>query len=71
MNGLTIKQVGVPGNVPLNWTIEGVGDMDGDDNEDIVWRNLTNGNVAIWQMNGLTIQQVGVPGSVATDWEIQ
>ncbi len=71
MNGLTIKQVGVPGNVPGTWTIEGVGDTNGDGKADLIWRNTTSGAVAIWLMNGLTIQQVGVPGSVGTEWEIQ
>jgi len=71
MTGLAIKQVGVPGNVPVSWTIEGVGDTNGDGKADLIWRDSNSGAVAIWLMNGLTIQQVGVPGSVGMDWEIQ
>jgi hypothetical protein len=57
--------------VPISWTLEEVGDVNGNGNSDLVWYRTNSGVVAIWQMNGLTIQQVGVPGSVGTDWEIQ
>jgi len=68
---LTIGRVGVSGGAPLSWTMAEVRDVDGDSKADLVWRNNTNGMVAIWLMNGLTITSVGFPGSSSTDWEIQ
>ena len=35
-----------------NWTIEGVGDFNGDQKADLVWRNLATGQNVIWFMNG-------------------
>ena len=35
-----------------NWTIEGVGDFNGDKKADLVWRNLATGQNVIWFMDG-------------------
>jgi ELWxxDGT repeat protein len=37
------------------WTIAGMGDFNGDDRKDILWRNTSSGETAIWLMNGATI----------------
>ena len=37
----------------------------------VVWRNTSSGEVAVWRMNGLTISSVGFPGSTSTDWKIK
>lgn len=40
-----------PGGIPdSNWSIEGIGDFDGNGRSDILWRH-TSGSVAIWLMN--------------------
>ena len=70
MNGLMIKEVGEPGVVPLSWSIEEVGDTNGDGKADLIWYEPSSANVVIWLMNGLTIQQSGVPGTCDTNWEI-
>jgi hypothetical protein len=37
----------------------------------VLWRNTSNGEVAVWLMNGMTITSVGFPGSTSTDWHIE
>jgi hypothetical protein len=42
-----------------------------DTTTNVVWRNTSSGEVAVWRMNGLTITSVGFPGSASTDWKIE
>src|SRR5260221_11500828 len=74
MNGTTVlnpNTAGV-GHVPTNWSIVGTGDFNGDGKWDILWRDTTSGNIAIWEMNGTTVlnpNTAGV-GNVPTTWTI-
>ena len=45
-------------------------DLDGDGKGDLVWRNTSTGDVAVWLMNGLTVGSTGFPGGVPTEWTI-
>ena len=65
MNGTTILQSAVVGNVSTNWVIAGA-DMNGD----IFWRNTTTGDVGMWVMNGTTIAQTVDFGAVPLSWTI-
>jgi Matrixin len=47
-----------------------VGDFNGDGNTDLLWRNVTNGDVGIWLMNGSTIRQTGIVSNPALTWRI-
>ena len=58
MNGTSISGIGNPGSVGLDWTIQGVGDFNGDGKADILWRH-TSGLVGIWLMNGTSIVGMG------------
>ena len=51
MNGSSIAQTKIFGNVPTTWSIVGQRDFNGDGNADILWRD-NSGNVGIWLMNG-------------------
>ena len=72
MNGTTILNANTAGlgNVPLNWSVVGVGDFNGDGMADILWRNTTNGNVAIWLMNGTTLTNANTAtfGNMPSGW---
>ncbi len=73
MNGTTILNANTAGvgNVPLNWTVVGVGDFNGDGKADILWRN-NNGNVAIWLMNGTTLTNANTAtfGNMPASWSV-
>jgi hypothetical protein len=38
--------------VPLDWEIAGTGDLNGDGQTDILWRNKNSGAVVVWYMTG-------------------
>jgi hypothetical protein len=59
-----------------DWKIVGVGDFDGDGNNDLLWET-SGGALAVWQMNGAQIKSAdyvkagptntGIPGA---DWHV-
>ena len=69
MNGSQILQGAAFTAVPLNWSIVGQRDFNGDGNADILWRD-TAGDVGMWLMNGTQIIQGGAFGAVSTNWSI-
>jgi serralysin len=60
MNGANIQSSGSPniGGVAIkpdaSWSVAGIGDFNGDNKRDILWRS-TSGETAIWLMNGASI----------------
>ncbi len=40
----------------VNWEIVGVGYVNNDKHEDIVWRNRSTQRIVVWIMNGITIE---------------
>jgi hypothetical protein len=67
MNGSSVLQTAVIGNVPTTWSIVGQRDFNYDGNTDILWRD-NSGNVGIWLMNGTTIASTVVLGNVPSNW---
>ena len=59
-----------PFNPGTDWSIQGVGDFNGDGYADILWRH-TAGAVVIWLLNGSNVIGTGSLGNVATDWTVQ
>ena len=55
---------------PLDWDIAGTGDFNYDGSADILWRNHTTGDVAIWLMNGKSISSGAIVANVPLDWDI-
>ena len=51
-------------------TAPALGDLDANGKADLVWRNNSNGNTAIWLMDGTTIAASGFPGGVPVAWQI-
>jgi hypothetical protein len=57
----------------LAWKIVGIGDMDRDGLNDLIWQR-TNGRIRVWHMNGLTLrQEVELTANVTSDaqWQIE
>jgi len=51
-------------------TAPALGDLDANGKADLVWRNTSDGNTAIWLMDGTTIAASGFPGGVPGVWQI-
>jgi PKD repeat protein len=57
--------------LPTEWKIVGTGDFNSDGKVDLLWQQITTGEVAYWTMNGVTqIDSVGLPPADA-GWRAQ
>ena len=56
-----------------NWVIQATGDLNGDNNTDIIWRNYSTGQEALWFMNGTTLvsSTLALPPVTDFNWQIQ
>ena len=63
------------------WELAGIGDFNGDYQQDILWRNSMNGKVAVWIMNGAnrtqaailtrTVSGVTSDLTMTSDWNVE
>jgi len=62
----------IAGGVPLEWRVAGVGDLNGDGTDDLVWRNTATGDVAVWLGNGVNAPTTTgvIAGGVPLEWVI-
>ncbi len=70
-----IANSGVINNSPIlkNWTLQKMGDFDGDGQQDLCWRTET-GQVAIWLMDGKNVKPGGakvLDYAVGFEWQLQ
>ena len=80
MNGSSIVSSGIvnfagaPVNLGATWSVAGIGDFNGDNKRDVLWRNATDGSLVEWNMNGSTVTQSSVVmgGAVKPDatWSV-
>jgi len=56
----------------MQWTIQATGDIDGDGQQDIVWRNSATGQITAWFLNGGNFGRwIFLPTVQAPDWTIR
>ncbi len=56
MDGVTIQtSSNTPGTL-TGWSIQDIGDYDGDGKSDILWHNPSSGDFAVWLMSGVTLK---------------
>ena len=70
LDGTNLVGAGSPGGAGTDWTIQAIGDFNGDGKADLLWRH-TSGVVCIWLLDGATRVGVGCPGSAGADWSIE
>lgn len=73
MNGPTIlySRYLTPNAAPLTWKLRGSGDFNADGKADLVWQNVTTGEVVCWLMDGaLQYSAAWITPSVHPSWEI-
>src|SRR4051794_24390936 len=58
------------GTVTSDWAIAGIADLDGDGKADILWRNITSGEVYEWRLNGTSVTGQGLISYITGDWQI-
>jgi GH43 family beta-xylosidase len=58
----------------FEWEVQGIGDLDGDGKQDIVWRaasGAAKGALFLWLMDGTNIKGATYLDPIASDWVIQ
>ncbi|MBV9978310.1 MAG: VCBS repeat-containing protein [Hyphomicrobiales bacterium] len=66
---------GNPATPDASWNVVGIGDFNGDQNADLLWRNA-NGSVIDWTMNGAQIASIqnvtlgGAPATPDASWNV-
>ena len=62
-----------PSQLPPNWTVRAVADLNADGRPDLVIQHVMQGFIAVWMMNGLTVEDgtlLSVPQVGDTAWHV-
>ncbi|MFM7261762.1 MAG: FG-GAP repeat domain-containing protein [bacterium] len=74
LDGLSIatnQQIANSSSVANSFKVAGVGDLDGDGKDDVVWRKSSNGALSAWMMEGLTVRESGaIAVTVTNAWKV-
>ncbi|MER3432528.1 MAG: hypothetical protein C4288_03635 [Leptolyngbya sp. ERB_1_1] len=72
MNGTTIAGAALYNQLPGEWQVQGVADLNADGEDDLILRNMSNGYVAYWQFKGGERVSGGYVAdtSIPLDWQI-
>lgn len=69
MNGVDISSVNPYNNVGTDWSVQGIGDLNDDGEDDLIWRNQRTGDVGFWILKEELIETAqAMPAPLA--WEI-
>jgi hypothetical protein len=70
LNGASVISASAVATVTPDWTIQRIGDFNGDGKADILWRH-TAGFVHLWVLNGASVIRASAVATVPPDWSIQ
>jgi hypothetical protein len=72
MDGVTVTgSANLDSMANQTWTIVGAGDFNGDGKTDILWRNTSSGQNAVWYLDGATVTGFAILDSVTDqNWKI-
>ncbi len=72
-NGLTITSANyIARGIPNKWQIKSAEDSNGDGMADIIWHNITSGDVYMRLMDGLSVVDGGlVTTGLSNDWQLK
>ena len=70
MNGTSFLAASTLGIFPLEWTVVGTADFNGDDKPDIIWSNSITGERALWLMNGTNFLASSTLGLFPLEWTV-
>jgi FG-GAP repeat protein len=61
-----------PGLADVAWHVGAVGDYNGDDRPDVVWRHQGSGQIAVWFMDDATLigGSFTIPDSMGLPWTL-
>ncbi len=72
MNGTTVAATTPYGSIPAEWKVQAISDLNGDGEDDVLWRNMNTGQVGYWLFKGGQRTETGVSLATPTplDWQI-